>query len=307
MIVTLKNQHFTVSISSKGGELHSIKDNNSTGDNDATEYLWNDNPEVWKFHAPILFPIVGRLKGGYMLYDNRKYAIPNHGFARDLEHNLVEATDTKVLWRLQDTEETYKIFPWHFILETEYILEDKKLSFKTTVINTDTKEFSFSIGSHTGLACPRNTDTTDTCIEDYLLEFEKEEIPQMLQLADDGFLQTEANSKFNLVTKPYPYIKNGKIPLKDNLFGDGHILTNFKSQWVALVNSKTGNKIKVHTKNYPYLVLWQNPHNCKFICIEPWYGIPDVTNTKHQWKEKLGLHTIQPKQSFTSDESLIFS
>lgn len=59
MIYTLENENIRVVASSNGGELHSIKKIN-----DETEYLWNGDERYWKYHAPVLFPIVGKVNGG---------------------------------------------------------------------------------------------------------------------------------------------------------------------------------------------------------------------------------------------------
>ena len=56
MIYTLENENIRVVASSNGGELHSIKKIN-----DETEYLWNGDERYWKYHAPVLFPIVGKV------------------------------------------------------------------------------------------------------------------------------------------------------------------------------------------------------------------------------------------------------
>ena len=66
MIYTLENSFITISASTHGGELHSLK---SKEDN--FEYLWDGNPQYWKYHAPILFPIVGKVK-------DSKYRINNN-------------------------------------------------------------------------------------------------------------------------------------------------------------------------------------------------------------------------------------
>ena len=56
MIYILENKKLRVSASTNGGELNSVlnKDNN-------IKYLWDGNPSGWKYHAPILFPIVGKV------------------------------------------------------------------------------------------------------------------------------------------------------------------------------------------------------------------------------------------------------
>ena len=106
MEITLTNTFFQATVSRQGAQLISFK-NLSTG----VEHIWNGNSQVWKFRAPILFPIVGRLKDGFYQWQGKQYLLTNHGFARDLEHELVESSGTKVLWRLTDCEYTRKIFP----------------------------------------------------------------------------------------------------------------------------------------------------------------------------------------------------
>ena len=303
MEITLTNTFFQAIVSSQGAQLLSFK-NLSTG----VEHIWNGNPKVWKFRAPILFPIVGRLKEGFYQWQGRQYLLANHGFARDLEHTLVESSATRVLWRLTDCEYTRKLFPWPFVLETEYRLEGSTLVFCTTVINSGQEELNFSIGSHTGLVYPWSGSTKD----DFALRFEQDEVPDFVQVSSDGFpvgsWQAKENSQkksFVPQTSPYPHIKSGQIKLQDGLFASGHILTNVESRWVALVNTTTGQGIKVNTADYPYVVLWQSPSaDHPFVCIEPWYGLPDLAQTNHRWEEKPALVHLQPGRSFTSNQSL---
>ncbi len=305
MEIILSNDIFQATISSNGAQLLSFK-NLSTD----VEYIWNGNPQVWKFRAPILFPIVSRLKDGYYLWQEKKYPLTNHGFARDLEHTLVESSATRVLWRLTDCEYTRKLFPWPFVLETEYRLEGSTLVFYTTVTNSGQEELSFSIGSHTGLVYPWSGSSKD----DFAIRFEQQELPDFVQVSADGFplgsWQTEGNGqsqkkRFVPRTIPYPYIKSGQIRLQDGFFAGGHILTNFTSRWVALENTATGEAVKVNTAGYPYLVLWQSPSDQHpFLCIEPWYGLPDFADTSHQWEEKPALVSLQSGKSFTTNQSL---
>ena len=77
MEITLSNDGFQACISSSGAQLLSFQ-NRSTG----VEHIWNGNPQVWKFRAPILFPIVSRLKDGYYLWQEKEY--------RQLQENYLE-------------------------------------------------------------------------------------------------------------------------------------------------------------------------------------------------------------------------
>ena len=70
------NEHVTAIINAKGAELNSLQ--NASGH----QLLWQAGP-AWSRHAPILFPIVGRLKNDMLHYRGRSYRMKRHGFARD--------------------------------------------------------------------------------------------------------------------------------------------------------------------------------------------------------------------------------
>ncbi len=77
---SIENQHLKIIISAKGAELQSIfhKDHQ-------LEYLWDGDPAYWAKHSPILFPIVGALKGETYYYLDKPYHLGRHGFAREME------------------------------------------------------------------------------------------------------------------------------------------------------------------------------------------------------------------------------
>lgn len=83
MVVTLKNKKIEFSVNSFGAEMNSLK-NAVTG----KDYLWTGNPDVWKFHAPVLFPHCGKTKDGYVIIDGQKYPLKSNGFAGILNLSL---------------------------------------------------------------------------------------------------------------------------------------------------------------------------------------------------------------------------
>ncbi len=56
MEYTLENKNIKISTRTFGGELTSL-----SSKKDNTEYLWNGDEKYWKYHSPILFPIVGKV------------------------------------------------------------------------------------------------------------------------------------------------------------------------------------------------------------------------------------------------------
>ena len=93
MLQILENDFLKISSSIAGGELYSIKSKKTN-----TEYLWNGNPEYWKYHAPILFPIVGKVIDVKYRVDGKTYELPQHGLARTSEFTLVSKTDNEVIF-----------------------------------------------------------------------------------------------------------------------------------------------------------------------------------------------------------------
>ena len=58
MLLTLKDQGYTVQIETVGAELKSYK--NETG----KEFIWNSDPAFWFRSSPLLFPTIGNLRDG---------------------------------------------------------------------------------------------------------------------------------------------------------------------------------------------------------------------------------------------------
>ena len=68
MLYTLENEKVKITVSNKGAELHNI-----TSKVDGTEYLWNGNNKYWSYHAPVLFPIVGKVKDSTYRVEGKEY------------------------------------------------------------------------------------------------------------------------------------------------------------------------------------------------------------------------------------------
>ena len=303
MNITLKNNNYEVVLNSHGGEINSFRGS------DGTKYVFEGPESVWKFHAPVLFPHVGRIKDGFYTYNGNEYHLVNNGMSRDLEHRVIEQTETSVTFELTDSDETKDKFPWKFSLKTHYELKENGLVFTTTVTNTDSTPMLFSLGSHTAFCCPRNTDPQGTTNSDYQYEFElKEPLTQVL-LNDQAQLAVDEEGTAPC-TAPYGEKENGIIPINEKGFGNGHFFTAFNSSWVGLRNTKDNSLVKVNCAGYPYLMVWQGGNGAEgvagngFNCIEPWYGTADAENTDHSWEEKAALISLESGKSFTADQSI---
>jgi galactose mutarotase-like enzyme len=63
------------------------------------ELLWLGDRENWNRTAPILFPIVGKLKDDEFDLHGKTYKLSQHGFARDFEFTCTECSAIEKVFR----------------------------------------------------------------------------------------------------------------------------------------------------------------------------------------------------------------
>ena len=85
----------------------------SIKDAEGKEYLWQGDEKYWNGSAPNLFPYIARLTEGKYTLRGKSYEMPKHGFLRNSVLKLKEKTQTKMVFSLTDSEETYKMYPYH--------------------------------------------------------------------------------------------------------------------------------------------------------------------------------------------------
>lgn len=290
MIVTLKNERFELDVNTRGAEINRFI-RRETGH----DIIWRGDSSVWKFHAPILFPHCGKIKDAFVLIDGKSFPLKSNGFARDLDHKLISHTEDSAVFELSENEYTLKLFPYKFILRVEYKLKNDGVVFRSTVTNTDSVPFKFSLGSHSAFVIDN--------VNDFQIEFEKKEPLVQVACYKNGFLASTSKGDCP-VKKLYSEKNPGIIPVGISGFGNGHLFTDIKSDWAGLRNTRTGELIRVNTKDYPCVMIWQNPGAPEFVCIEPWFGLPDADSTDHLWEHKPGLEILEPKKTFISDQSI---
>ncbi len=284
----LISNYLSVGINYFGAEICSVKNKKNL------EFIWQADKTVWARHAPVLFPIVGKLNQNEFVYDNKTYVLPQHGFARDMNFELIEAHETCCRFRLTSTSETKIKFPFDFTFEIEYLLVDNKLTTGYHIKNTTANEIFFSVGAHPGFNCPL---LPNESIEDYYLEFERVE-----------YNLTELNNGLRKLTKKKLQLQNNKLRLSKNLFdNDALVFENHQINKINLCSTKSLHKISLECRNWPYFGIWAKPLTHSFICLEPWYGIADSENTNQQFKDKDGIICLGAHTEFSCSFSVSFS
>lgn len=284
----ITNEYLQVKVSTKGAELQSIirKDNQ-------LEYLWSGDPAFWGKKSPVLFPIVGNLKNNTYYYKGEPYQLGRHGFARDMEFNVIEHTEHHITLNLSDSDTTRKNYPFSFSLNIRYTLQDASLVVSYEVQNTGDETMYFSIGAHPAFKVPLEEGTS---YEDYSLHFSDAETADVWPLSASG----------QISRTPAPYLNNiRELPLKKEMFyNDALVFKDLASTAISIRSEKTPHGLTVRYAGFPYMGIW-SAKDADFVCIEPWCGIADHDDASGKLEEKEGILPLSPEGIFRQQWSVI--
>src|SRR6201996_6336429 len=99
-LVTIGNGQVTAIIAAKGAELQSLVPA------DGRDVMWTGDADVWPWHAPNLFPIVGALANDELMHAGVRYPMKQHGFLRHSLCEVIEAGSDSCAFRLVDDSAT---------------------------------------------------------------------------------------------------------------------------------------------------------------------------------------------------------
>lgn len=293
MIVTIHNEFLTVDIEDLGAQLASVRNHHGT------EYLWQGDADIWARRAPILFPILGRLKDNTYLLDGVPNKIGQHGFARDCIFELAEQSDTKAVFRLTDTPETRRLYPYAFSLTVTYTLEGNRLTKCHRVKNRSEQVMYYELGVHDGFRAPLEDDETMSQYAIRLPGWEDSITPYGM---DENAMVTPKGESIPL--------KNGRLSLTPSTYHlDTVILDQPPQARAVLVDGQDRPRVTVDFPQFPYLGIWtqDKPYDTNYVCIEPWSTLPDATFVGRELKEKAGIRSLQPGQAEELSYTTTFS
>jgi|GEM_PF-5309 len=286
---TLSNGILRIDVKNVGAELTSL-----WSDRTGLEYLWQGNPKFWGKHAPVLFPIVGRLKGDQYTYRGKTYRMNQHGLARKMRFEMIDKTPGEsIFFKLRHDEETLKSYPFKFELMIAYVLNDDELQVGYHVENLDDEPMYFSIGAHPGFRVPL---LPHERYDDYSLMWD-EDVKLDRYFLEDGIIAPHAE----------PFLRNSReIPLVRDMFDrDAIVLRNIKFKRVRLQNPGTGHGVTMSmlSSNFSHFGIWAKP-GADFVCLEPWCGVGDLHNASGSIKEKLGIVALPGKGIFRASYAI---
>ncbi len=286
---------------SEGGELASFK---VTRDGQSIELLYNARnyaspPGTFHGRGPLLWPAVGAQypvgtipkescgMGSYMVA-GKSYAMPCHGFAKDLPWTetarSADARGARVTVELRDSDATRKFYPFAFRLDATYGLANGQLTVDY-VVNSDVSNANampFSIGNHLGFNVPlvRSSDAR-------AVKFETQNGVQMLR-NPAGLLSGESMPR-----SFYEPVALGSF--------DAHValpLAGYRSQPFARLIDPSGLTVRVTqtvSTTLPEPLIRFNAYGGAaqgYFCPEPWFGVQNSLNTG------VGMVKLAPGESW---------
>ena len=257
MIHRIEKNGISAEINSLGAELCSLRGA------DGFEYMWQG--DIWPKHAPVLFPLCGKIKNNEYTYKGKKYSLRGHGFAPKAEFLLLEKSEDKISFILKESEETLASYPFNFTLTAEYAITEDGLEASYTVKNTGEDTLPFMFGWH-----PAFTLWGECPICEFSLRFPYAKDVKMHPLAlERGPFVTGEVIDFPLDDGAY-YLNEEEIYSNDTL-----ILTDSGSKVVMSNKTDMRSLTLEYSDNLPYFCVWKwETSEARFLCLEPWSNSP---------------------------------
>jgi galactose mutarotase-like enzyme len=273
---TIHGDGVTATVLAHGAELCSLK-------TDDLELIWQAGPE-WKRHAPLLFPIVGKLRGDQLRHRGKSYPMTQHGFARDSRFEWVERGRNSCRLVLVDNAGTRARYPFAFRLAVTYSLRGTDLDVTLEIENPGEEMLPASIGGHPAFNWPLRPGMAK---ENYRLAFAQAE-PAPIRRLKDGLLRA--------TPEPSP-IRGRDLVLSERLFDDDAIILDSVASTSVRYAADKGPSLEMSWDGFRELGIWSKPGGAPFLCIEPWRGFASPAEFDGEFVDKPGLMHLKPGEA----------
>lgn len=280
----IRNESLTLEIDAHGAEMKSLIDNCS-----GQEYLWCGDAAYWGRTSPVLFPLVGNYREKQSCFDGKWYSLSQHGFARDMDFELVSEKGDEIWFALEDSPETLEKYPFGFRLELGYRLQGRAVEVLWKVTNKNDREMYFSIGGHPAFNCPLRAGEKQT---DYRIGFDTCE-PLTASVLDENGTVSERTKVLELT--------GGMLQITDSLFDEDALIVEHDQAHKIALYTPEGEKYLEVRFEAPLFGIWSPAgKHAPFVCIEPWYGRSDRADFGQKLEEREWGNVLKAGEVFTA-------
>ena len=289
-MLTLENGDLSVLVSSTGAELRSVV-------RDGLERMWCGDPAVWGRRAPLLFPLIGRLRDGWYALGGRRVDAPTHGFCRDRVFTAEQVSSTHARFKTVSDEGTRAVYPFDFSLRVDFSLEGNAIVKTHTLENVGKVPMPFELGGHEAYATRL---LPEERMADYFVRFEGLDAIELFGMDSSGILT---------LPKTRVPLENGRLTKTPEQLGiDTVVLENVPGSVVTLACDKNDYEVTVEFSDFPYLGIWTaaGQDDARYLCLEPWSALPDAHFSSRELAEKPGVRTLEPGERATLSYRMTF-
>lgn len=289
-IIELKHGEMSARITTLGAELISLKKHGN-------EYLWQGNPEYWHGQSPLLFPTCGSCWDGSYRVNGSEYQIEKHGFARHMEFDIVNQSESSVTLAIHSNDDTLKVFPYPFFLFVTYRLSDSDIEIEWLVQNQGDDIMYFAIGAHPAFFLPAYDPAQE--IHGYF-SFDSDNSIEYLIPTEKGCVDAEH-------PQDLPLDAEGMMPITAKTFDiDTYVIESADIRSCTLLNPERVPYLTVKF-HMPVLSLWAptiDKPDCPFVAIEPWMGSCDSVGFNGDVADRRHINALSPGLHFRTAYSI---
>ena len=263
-------------ILAQGAELCSLRDAN------AGEMLWQAGP-AWPRHAPVLFPIVGKLQDVTLILNGVAHWLTQHGFARDFRFRCAAQGASFCTLELVDDAATRAMYPFAFRFALTFRIVEGWLEVVHEATNTGDAVLPVNMGGHPAFRWPLADGVPKSA---HILTFSDAETAPLPRI-QSGLLGP--------AVEPSPIVDR-VLKLDDAVFArDALVLTRAQSRSVRFT-APGAPGIEMQWSGFPAFGVWMRPPG-EFLCLEPWHGTASPVGWQGEFADKPGMALLAPGET----------
>ena len=294
----LQNAALRLEVSARGAEIQSLVDLT-----DGREIIWHGDATYWNGRSPILFPITGGLWNGTCRLDGRSYQIPKHGFVRRRDWQFVEQGEDFIRFAIENTDEELKQFPWPYRLEVTYTLRERTLRTDLRVTNrSHHSSMWFQVGAHPALNL-RDWTPNGQRVAGFL-RFEG--APRdLLRAGSQGCIEPArvpipwSKNLQTLAALAFHQMGNALVPIGVDTFANEALIFDARQVEAVEVLDRKRRRYARVASSAPVWLIWQPVgKHAPFVCVEPWYGLPDTVDFDGEMPQRPEIQRAAPQETW---------